>query len=229
MSSQGGPPAWMLKQYGWKLPPFMLANFERLAKATPMSAATPLQLRASMKQQLALNLTGPRRTPILPRGPKTDWAVSHNKERMDSALSDWMRVKYENKKNHGIRAFCHEKRVAYTTFQDRLRRPDPFTVPKRGRPHLFSEPTRSAIVDCVAALDHLNKGKSDAVTSSCTGTYPATRTHAYADRGVATCTMSNHTHTHTHIHIHTHTYTHIHTHEQIMYTHTLCPARPLWT
>jgi hypothetical protein len=164
-------------------------EFDSLSGGDEM-AATPA--RPPMEQSLARNLAAPRRMPIGRRGPRTDWSVSHNMERMNAGITEWLQGRFARRSNDGLRKFCKAKALPYTTVSDRLRKPDPFAVPVLGAPHLFSDEARSAIVDAVAAFDHLNKGKDTQVTST------FAPTHA-------------HTHTHTHTHMHTHTHTHTHT------------------
>jgi hypothetical protein len=79
-----------------------------------------------MAQTLLRNYIAPPRVPANRRGPKVDWSVMHNKERMDAGLSLWLRGEFSGmKKNGGLRKFCKEQDLPYSTFFERLRKPDP--------------------------------------------------------------------------------------------------------
>jgi hypothetical protein len=156
----------------------MLAFMQRRVLLNTLVKPLPT---STMAQTLLRNYIAPPRVPANRRGPKVDWSVMHNKAQMDAGLSLWSRGEFSGtKKNGGLRKFCKEQDLPYSTFFDRLRKLDPFAVPTKVRPSLFCEESRSAIVDTVAALDHLNKGRSDAVRH--THTHAHTQSPAYSIR-----------------------------------------------
>jgi hypothetical protein len=97
------------------------------------------------------------------RGPKVNWAMPYNAERMDAAVRAWIREGRSGSRTTSARKHCITHDVPRRTFDARLKQTDPFLQPLLGRPPLFAAEDASAIVDAVAALDHLNNGKDDEV------------------------------------------------------------------
>jgi hypothetical protein len=98
---------------------------------------------------------------------RLDWDTPVYKEKMDNALRRCIRASADgsaarsNKQREGQQKICDEEGVPRRTLRDRLRSTNPFVTPAKGRPGLFKREDRNAIVDMVAALDHLNNGKAD--------------------------------------------------------------------
>jgi hypothetical protein len=76
----------------------------------------------TMAQTLLRNYIAPPRVPANRRGPKVEWSVMHTKARMDAGLSLWLHGEFSGtKKNGGLRKFCKEQDLPYSTFFDRNR------------------------------------------------------------------------------------------------------------
>jgi hypothetical protein len=134
-------------------------------------SVTSTQSRESTAEEIQSNLVNvllAGRKPPSRKGVKQiDWNHPVNKERMNTALDKWLEKKsvirqgiiQESDTEHkGLRAHCTAHNVPRMTFQARLLQADPYTVPTRGRPPLFSRRDCNAIADAVSALDHLNNG-----------------------------------------------------------------------
>jgi hypothetical protein len=89
--------------------------------------------------------------------------MPYNAERMDAAVRAWIREGRSGSRKTSARKHCITHHVPRRTFDARLKQMDPFLQPVLGRPPLFAADDASAIVDAVAALDHLNNGKDDEV------------------------------------------------------------------
>ena len=118
---------------------------------------------ARMRELMSVEMVGPGRKASKRREPNVDWHLPQHKERMDNALRSYIQHSRSGKKKQ-LRKWAEKHMVPYVTFRARLKQTDPFEVPVIGRPGLFDKSDRSAIVDAVLALDHLNNGKNDSVT-----------------------------------------------------------------
>jgi hypothetical protein len=121
-----------------------------------------------------------------------DWTNPLHRERMDGFISAWKKIVEKSNRLRvnmlpwidempstvtvfefkGFRKLTEEHNVPYSTARDRLKKEDPYLVPKRGRRPLFSDTDCNALADGLAALDHLNNGKDtgqviDAISKAC--------------------------------------------------------------
>ena len=107
---------------------------------------------------------------------RTNWHVDHNKNRMDSAVAEFLAMSDDGGGNRGgfsRRSFAIHARVPINTFYDRLRADDQFVSPTTGRPGVLTKQQDRAVADAIARRDDHNRAiDTQAIIESLHSTFP---------------------------------------------------------